>query len=370
MVPTPAARRLSPQRSPLVHSRVCAPRASLRLLVCALTAAAGTVGASAHPGHSDADHHDTKPATPTQVAPRQPDQILTTTYPLAYFAERIAGGLVRVACVVPAGEDPAAWTPPRDALKRLQDGELIITNGATFEEWVPTASLPAARTIDTARVFKSEFITLKAVTHSHGPQGAHTHAGTDGHTWLDPVNAVRQAEAILRAMQKRWPQHEKAFGDNFAALAADIKSTCTLAVDAAALRSVTILASHPAYNYLARRLGFPVANIDLPPDAEPTSEQWAALKAALPPASSTSAARPAIVLFESEPLPSTATFLRTQWGVQPVVFSPAETRADGDPDYLATMHDNFRRLSDAITTAARAASPAAPAANNPATPAP
>ncbi|MFZ4574660.1 MAG: metal ABC transporter solute-binding protein, Zn/Mn family [Phycisphaerales bacterium] len=272
------------------------------------------------------------------------DAVMTTFYPTEYFASRISGGAVKVECPLPDDADPAYWQPPAEALTRYQNATLVVLNGANFENWVRTASLPFSRTCDTAKVFEGEFIKFEGVKHSHGAQGEHSHEGIDGHTWLDPVNAQRQAEQVLLAMTRAWPQHEKAMRDNFATLDTDLKRLDARLRVVSAAGPVAVLASHPAYNYLGRRYGWTVTNVDFPPDEAPTTERLAALKSAL-------GGAPGLMLFEEAPLPEIATALEAMQ-VKSVAFVPTESLSAADRtagrDYLTSMNDNIDTLARAL----------------------
>jgi len=187
-------------------------------------------------------------------------------------------------------------------------------------------------------------------SHSHGSGGAHTHEGTDGHTWLDPQLAKKQAEAIVQGMVRRWPSNEQAFRDNHAKLEKDLASLDSqwesLRAD---LGKVRVLANHPAYNYPAKRYGFAVKNLDIPPDQMPDEAAWRELDSQ---AAAQSDARPTIILFEAEPVEAIRTRIESQWKSKVVVFSPCESlgsaeRAAGE-DYLSTMTQNLERLKAAL----------------------
>jgi zinc transport system substrate-binding protein len=285
-----------------------------------------------------------KPAAPVAAPART---VLTSFYPTTYFAERIASGKVEVRCPCPPGEDPVSWKPSRADLAAYQEAGLIVLNGAAFEKWPASASLPAARTVSTAASFKDEFIRSKTVTHSHGPGGKHSHSGIDGHTWVDPVNAKTQAQAIRDAMSKAWPEHAQVFEAGFAGLAADLDG-----LDARC-REVTvqigtrpILTSHPAYAYIARRYGWKVVDLDVPPDEEPSESSWALVRDAVSGASEA----PRVMLFESEPLPATRERLLREFKVVAVTFSPCES-AEAGRDYLVRMRANLDALSTALVPA-------------------
>ena len=57
---------------------------------------------------------DGVPQTPTSTT--EPLVISTVNYPLAFFAERVGGDLVRVHFPAPADEDPAYWSPDAETI--------------------------------------------------------------------------------------------------------------------------------------------------------------------------------------------------------------------------------------------------------------
>jgi zinc transport system substrate-binding protein len=268
-----------------------------------------------------------KSAANPERAPAVERVIYTSFYPATYFTERIAGGALPVVCPLPEGEDPIFWQPSRDVLGKYQSAALIVLNGAGLEPWVETAALPRSRVVVSARPLEGELITIEGVRHSHGPVGAHTHSGLDGHTWLDPVNARLQALEIEKALAARFATEAVRFELG------------------PALSGVTILCSHPAYNYLARRYGWTIENVDLDPEAVIEPEALSEIAARRPAGGRT------ILLWESEPLASTADRLE-RLQIRSVVFSPAENlerarRAAGE-DYLTIMHANIDRLAAAV----------------------
>lgn len=275
------------------------------------------------------------------------DVIRTTFYPTMWMASRIAGGLVPVECPVPAEADPIFHRPTVEQIARYQRARLIIVNGAEFEKWVSAAPLPRSRVVDSAAGFADEFITIEGTTHSHGPSGEHTHEGTDGHTWLDPRNAIRQAEAIASAMSGAFPEHAGAFASNLAALRADLEGLDgSLTALTPALEGVVLLASHPAYNYVARRYGWSVTNLDLDPEAPLSAEALASVAEAI---EDRGVRR--VMLWESAPLEETAEALRDRFGIASVVFSPCEMLSEeeiaGGADYLVVMRANIEGLRGA-----------------------
>ncbi len=272
-------------------------------------------------------------------------EVIASFYPVAYFAERIAGGLIDIRIPCPPDADPAEWTPDRSEVSAMQAASLILINGAEFESWRSSTSLPESRVVDTTAGLKNELIQGPVVRHSHGPAGEHSHGGIDGHTWLDPLHAIAQARAVMEAFVRAWPGDRARFEAGFEALKADLAGLdASLQALAPDLRRATLLTNHAAYGYLAKRYGWTVTDLDLSPDEAPSPAQWKAIAEAVEHAP---ADRPRLMLFEAEPMPSTAERLANQWRIRAVVFSPCESREDG-ADYLARMRANIDRLASSL----------------------
>ncbi len=129
--------------------------------------------------------------------------VYASNYPLQYFAERIAASRVEVRLSAPAGEDPAFWKPTSGDVAALQQADLIILNGASYESWLENVSLPTSRLVDTSVAFEERFMTQQNVTtHSHGLDGEHEHSATAFTTWLDLTLAIEQRRAQSRARSR------------------------------------------------------------------------------------------------------------------------------------------------------------------------
>lgn len=280
--------------------------------------------------------------------------IYTTFYPTTYMTSRLIGPGATVVCPVPSDADPALWRPGRDSIAAYQNADVIIINGAAFEKWVAMASLPDAKILDSSAPLRGSFIRYQTVTHSHGPGGAHTHSGLDGHTWLDPINAIAQADEIARGLTSRWPARADDIQRNLEALHRDLKDLDRrLQLLAPQLSRAVIFASHPAYNYIDRRYAWNVHNITVDTEAPPDDKTLASIRHAV---STRGADTTRVMLWEEEPAAAVATLLREHFGIRSVVFSPCEmlpespTRATDD--FLSVMTANIDRLGRAIDPAA------------------
>ena len=268
--------------------------------------------------------------------------VYVVNYPLQYFAERIGAEQVHVVFPAPADEDPAFWKPDVETIAAFQAADLILINGAAYAKWLKTASLPKSKMIDTSRRFKADYIEIQDTgTHSHGPTGEHSHAGTAFTTWLDFRQAARQAEAVTEGLSRLLPEHKDTFERRYAELEQDL-----LALDerldtiAARQRTQPLLASHPVYQYLAKRYGLNLQSVLWEPEVMPDDEEWQRLQSIL------QGHAAAWMLWEGDPLPTSADKLQAL-GVKSLVFDPCgNTPQQGD--FLSVMQQNVARLQQAF----------------------
>jgi zinc transport system substrate-binding protein len=301
-----------------------------RVFVVSIAVAALLAGCGGEPGTGSGDGGPEKPAKKLLV--------MTTFYPTQYFTEVIGGDLVEVVCPVPEGEDAIFWQPDEETISRYQKADLIVLNGADFAKWVAKTPLPSARVLDTAKPFADTFIRYeKATTHAHGPAGAHAHEGIDGHTWLDPLNAKVQAGEIHQRLLKMLPEHEERLNAGFRTLNDRLTKLERAFGDLKkGLDERPILASHPAYNYIAERYGWKLINLDLDPEEMPSDETFAAIAAILKKSPAE------FLIWEGDPKPEIAKRFADELNIRSVTFSPCELY-EGE-DYTTVMERNVERL--------------------------
>lgn len=268
--------------------------------------------------------------------------VYTVNYPLSYFAERIGGQGIEVDLPTPADLDPAFWVPTAEEVLRYQSADLILLNGADYAKWVKRATLPPEKLVDTSASFADSFIVIpNAITHSHGPSGKHSHAGTVFTTWIDFSQASEQARAIYEAFLAHDIADSLLLRRNFEALERDL-----LDLDSS-LRTVTqghhgqtLFASHPIFQYFARRYGLNLVAVLWEPGEFPSQKQWDHL-AELQKKNAAS-----WMIWEGEPLPASKRRL-LQMGIHSVVFDPCANRPVHG-DFLSVMRANLEGLRAAL----------------------
>jgi len=268
-------------------------------------------------------------------------KVYTVNYPLQYFAQRIAGQHADAVFPAPTEGDPAFWQPSVEVISEYQQADLILLNGANYAKWVNRVSLPRRKLVDTSAGFRDRYIHVTVgATHSHGPGGEHSHAGTAFTTWLDFEQAAAQARAIAEAMMRKWPEWKTDFSRNLEALEADLlELDKQIQMIVAVKPDHPLMASHPVYQYLQRRYGLNLKSMMWEPDEMPDDAQWAALARAL-------GDHPARwMIWEGDPNPQIVKRLQSM-GVESVVFDPAGNRPD-EGDFLSVMGQNVEHLKRA-----------------------
>ena len=269
-------------------------------------------------------------------------QVIAVNKALQYFAERLLGGDADVVFPVPAGVDPSFWRPSIADISMVQSADLILLNGAGFATWVDRVSLPRSRVVNTSAGIEDQFIVTESITHSHGDGGEHSHEGIASYTWLDPVLAIAQAEAIASAIISRG----LADANEVDARLADLTSELTQ-LDAAtrealeAAKGVAMIATHPRYQYFARRYALSITSLEWEARAMPTKDEFAELDRL----ANELGAR--ILFWEAQP-PEDAIEIAEGLGLANVVFEPWATEGTQD-SYINSFTGAVAGITQALS---------------------
>ena len=264
--------------------------------------------------------------------------VYTVNYPLKYFAERIAGKYAQVFLPVPDDTDPAYWMPDVQTIGAYQQADLILLNGAGYAKWISKTTLPQSKLVDTSIGFSDRYIyNEEIVTHSHGPEGQHSHDTLAFTTWLDFDLASQQAEVIADAFIEKRPDLEKSFKRNFTSLAQDLHTLDSEIMFLVSLdQNQPFVASHPVYDYFSRRYGLNIKSVHWEPDEKPSEQQWIDLQSLL-------YIHPARwMIWEGNPMYSSVDKLQ-DLGIESLVFEPCAAQPDSG-DFLDVMFRNIDNL--------------------------
>jgi len=292
---------------------------------------------------SEEHQEDSKSAAATKA---ENALVVTSNYPLFFFASRIAEGVdVAPEIVLPDIEgDPALWIPSAEQIQLLQSADAVILNGAGAESWLNLITINRRHLVDTSVNITDRLIPLEdSVQHQHGPEGEHSHQGTAFTTWLDPQLAIEQAQSVTAVLIGLVPSGETNFRENMAKLEQELTQLDSqLAEVFAQFDGRPVLFSHPVYQYLQRRYDINGQSVHWEPEQEPTTSAWIAMQ-------QLTAAHPAmIMIWEDKPLESTAQRL-SDVGITSIHFNTVVNRLD-QGDYFSVMRANVERVSGFLLT--------------------
>ena len=279
-------------------------------------------------------------------AEEKPLNVYTTFYPLTYFTQQIGGKYVSVTNPLPESEDGAFWVPPREVVKQYHAADLIVMNGSNYEQGFNKVSLPESKVVVTTAFLKGqEAIIEDPITHSHGAAGMHTHQGIDGHTWVDPRTAKRQAQAIADALSEKRPEHAAEFKANLESLNRRFDELDRIIREKIVplAEGKQLLAAHPAYNYLARSFQLKIKSFHMDPNETPAPEELERIGKYLSEHPAT------VMLWEDTPKPENEKLMREKFKLTSVAFSPCESLEKEDAkagrNYFDVMQRNIEALA-------------------------
>lgn len=338
-------------------------RASIAsLTACTLALAACGTGAGGDSGAGDSG------GAGDQVG------VVVGFYPLQYLTERIGGNRVRVTNLTKPGVEPhdVELTPKDVAIvgearlavyeKTLQPAvdEAVTSQGvANVLEVSDAAQLtgvvdqPIIDVSDPGHADEhadqhasepaSPGSTETSTTEEHGHDHDHDHveAGSiDPHFWLDPVRYTAVARAVAQKLEAVDPQGAETYRTNLAAVERDL--TALDAEYRTGLKScsnTTLVTSHAAFGYLAKRYGFTQAAISgLSPDQEPQPQRLAQV--------ADYARKNGVKAIYAETLadPAVAETVAKETGARTMVLDPIEGLTRDGTDYLSVMRANLATL--------------------------
>ncbi len=264
--------------------------------------------------------------------------IYTVNYPLQYFAASIGGEFVDARYPGPAESDPAFWIPATKDVRKYQQADLIVLNGAGYASWLKAVSLPLGSQLDTSSAFADRLLpAADTAAHKHGPGGEHVHDELAFTVWLDPELAKLQATAIHDALEKLLPEQKTILDANLIGLADALWALDEEFARAFKYRNrERIIYSHPVYQYLDKRYELDGTAMHWEPDEMPSDKDFAKLEGM----------EGALMIWEADPRREISERL-AEMGISIAVFETAAA-PPASGDYLDIMRANLERLKPAL----------------------
>ncbi len=275
--------------------------------------------------------------------PRPGDHtVVASFYPLYFIAERVAGRYNDVIDLTPPGVEPHEYE-----LTVRQVADIDNARVGFYERGVAPSVDQAMENDSPAHALDvTDVVHLASPVTGSGVES--TSDDKDPHFWQDPTLMADAANAFAHTMAEADPRHADYYRGRALALTQqlmeldhDYRTTLR------SCRIDTIVVSHDAFEYLARRYHVDVVPIaGLEPDAEPSLQRLHDLANLIRDRGVTT------VFFETLASPELAESLAHDAGVEAAVLDPIEGLApggSGDPDatYLTLMRQNLAALAKA-----------------------
>jgi zinc transport system substrate-binding protein len=178
-------------------------------------------------------------------------KIVASVLPVWVFASNVAGDRLDVSLLIRSGTDPHEFTLKPSDVRKLDEADLVLINGAGLEK-------NFIRGIGPGKVFDT----------SEGIEIIMLGSTPDPHVWLDPVRAQMQVDNVVHALSEMDPggktyymknaeEYKKRLGELHESISGGLLN----------LYARRLITYHESFNYFAERYGLKAYSLT-GPDAE------------------------------------------------------------------------------------------------------
>ena len=282
--------------------------------------------------------------------------------------------------------DSHGWEPDSDAIKNLENADMLIYNGAGLESWTDKV-IGSLSNKDLKVVEASKGVELIKSTHSHDDEDedhdheheadnhnheaeenhnhnheaaennhnheehdheGHHHGPMDPHVWMSPKNAKIEMENIKNALVELDKDNADYYESNYEKYAKMLDELDAKYKEKLAnLPKKEIVVGHEAYGYLCKdygltQIGVKGVNAETEPDAKKMAEIISYIKE-----------NNIKTIFTEELIdPKVSNIIASETGCQVKVLSPIEglsqEQIDNKEDYFSIMEENLENLVGAL----------------------
>lgn len=202
--------------------------------------------------------------------------VIASIFPVYDFAREIGGDNASVKMLLPPGMEPHSFDPtPRD-IRRIEEADIFVYNGAEMEPWVEDI-LNGIENPDLVVIDSSSGVTLLEGGHHHegeeGHEAEETGKAVDPHIWTDFGNAKIQVDNILSAFLMKDPENAGTYQERTKVYKWKLDTLDEMYRNALSdcPKKEIVSSGHFAFSYLAHRYGLVhYAVYGASPDAEPS----------------------------------------------------------------------------------------------------
>lgn len=286
-----------------------------------------------------------------------PVRVLAANSFLADIAQNVAGERASVESLVPIGLDPHAFEPTPQDVAKIANSQVLIINGAGFEEWLEKTIENAGG--GTKIIEASEGLEMREPgedepghdDEEEGHEDEDEYHEGDPHFWLDPVAVIRYVENIRDGLGEVDPAGREVYAKNAANYIEQLRELDTWIkqqVEQIPAERRVLVTDHDTMGYFADRYGFTVIGAIIPSfstGASPSAQELAGLVDQI-----NATGAPAIFL-DVAANPRLAEQIAGETGVRVIadLHTHSVTASDGNaPTYIAMLRHNTLRIVEAL----------------------
>lgn len=275
-------------------------------------------------------------------------KVVTTFYPMYYFAKQIAGNSAEVSLLIPNGVEPHDWEPTAKDMATIQNADVFIYNSRYFESWTQKV----LKSIDSSKLEVVEASKNIHLMNTHSLEKHDQEKGepssNDSHVWLSPVLAQQEVDNIANALEQKDPKNKSQYEKRTAEIVVKLKDLDQLYKETAnKAPNKEFVTQHAAFGYLAKQYGLtqiPIAGLS--PDVEPSLAKLAEL------AKLTKEKNIKVIYFEGLTSSKVAQTLANEIGAKTEVLNPLEGLTKDEQkqglDYIDVMKNNLHALEKTL----------------------
>lgn len=192
--------------------------------------------------------------------------VVATFSILGDWVQRVAGDVLTVSTIVPAGGDAHAFDPAPDQVAAIAEADVLFEIGLGFETWLD--GMVTSSGTKANRVIVSDGIDVLHLNEDEGHQhdDGHDHGSDDPHIWGDVRNAIAAVNMIAAALGEADPANAASYDANAATYIGELTTldesirNDTGTIPAERRKLVT---THDTLGYYAHAYGFEVVGTAL-----------------------------------------------------------------------------------------------------------
>ncbi len=213
-------------------------------------------------------------------AAAEKETLFVSILPQKFFLQQLTGDLFKIEVLVGPGMSPHSYEPLPQQMASLAKARAFMAIGLPFEKILLEkirSTYENLLIIETDKGITRRFMSA----HESGDNSGHVHhagcdhscGAPDPHIWLDPQLVKIQAQNMVEALAKVFPQHQRLLNNNLGSFSQQLDEIDKeIAGRLAALKGKPILVFHPAFGYFTDRYGLIQRSIEIE-GKEPTPAQ-------------------------------------------------------------------------------------------------